>query len=263
MAMTTTALPLAIVLLLVMGSLGSDKSATPRFRAGDYTGTQYTTTEQTEDWKGVRLKITQVKFTELGHSSDPSPFMCRAWVSISAHKYSRELYFKDIDPMGLSYGLFLPPEQPSPSHRLITKVGNYDGQLILVRDNGHVSQIHGEGYLVDKQRELLFTTHAEHDRLKLLIFDLAADRVILDKPIPFLGGWYLDDRYGIVFTALSETYPQQKEDRRRAFRFDGNSRQLESVSVTPGEFSELRPISYPFDESQFEDCTSPTSPRPR
>ncbi|HZL68237.1 MAG TPA: hypothetical protein VFC29_13010 [Candidatus Limnocylindrales bacterium] len=233
---------------------------TPRFHAGDFLGPQYTTSDQVEHWKGVRVKITQVKFTPVDHSSDPWPFMCRAWISVSTPTHNRELYFGDIEPMGLSYGLFLPAEQPSPHHLLILKVGDYDGHLILIRGDGRVSEVHGEGYLVDEQRELLFTTHAEQDRLKLLIFDLASDRILLDNGIPFLGNWYRDDRYGIVFSAHSEQVAG-KEDRRGVYKFDSKSQKLDYVSITASEFSKLKPISYPFDESQFEDCSSPTSRR--
>ena len=37
----------------------------------------------------------------------------------------------DIEPVGFSYGLFVPKRQPVPSYFVALKEGDYDGRLLL------------------------------------------------------------------------------------------------------------------------------------
>jgi hypothetical protein len=48
----------------------------------------------------------------------------------------KRFYYRDINPGGSSFGLFLPKQQPSSDDFVAVKEGDYDGRLLLVDKDG-------------------------------------------------------------------------------------------------------------------------------
>ena len=81
--------------------------------------------------------------------AEGEPHYCRAWLEIL--RRGRAVvrgYYADIEPVGFSYGLFVPAQPPAPHFRAVVKLGDYDGRLLLIRQDGKTFDLPGGWYFL-------------------------------------------------------------------------------------------------------------------
>jgi len=116
----------------------------------------------------IRVIITQYK--RLDHK-DP---LCHAMIRVLKDKQSIDsLVYKEIDPVGGSYGLLVYPDLFS-DHLVISKFGGYDGRTIIINNKGKVFDFPGGYIFPDRPKGLLFSFHGS-DNGGLSVFDLKSD----------------------------------------------------------------------------------------
>jgi hypothetical protein len=156
------------------GLLASAYAAEPiPFRAEDYPPESFRISEQRLQHGAAAIHVVRA------HNTDKhSPYLCRAWLSISTSAgVVLQRYFPEFDAVGASYGIYVPTTHPDKRHFAIIKLGDYDGRLYLVREDGKTVDLDGGSYFVTEDGRFLFSQY-ESDMPGLTVFDLVEDRVL-------------------------------------------------------------------------------------
>ena len=214
------------------------------FRAADYPSGKFKVTEKTFTHGTVTIQVIQVK--NLGYTLEPDT--CRAWLEVRKDKQLlKRFYYRDINPVGSSFGIFLPKFQPSADYFVAVKEGDYDGRLLLVDKEGVTHDLPGGFFFLTEDRRFLVTEYSS-DLYEVVVFDLKENKKVLEaRNLPEIGSWYKDDS-GYFFMEYGR--PNHAE------RLDLERGQLVKITVSRTERSEARKVAYDFDNRKMRDCTS-------
>lgn len=191
--------------------------------------------------------------------SAPPPSYCRAWLEVRKdNTVVRQAYFDDIDPVGSSFGIFLPKHQPLEDYFVALKDGDYDGRLLLVGKDGSLTDLPGGSFFLTPDKRYLIGEHAS-DYASLIVFDVTQRRTVIDgakEKLPGVGDWYLDNA-GYFFTEDDETgQPQDTSQKTVAiYRLDLKRLKVARDVKTKARLESIQKIDYyPWQNSA--DCTS-------
>lgn len=181
--------------LTISGSALADNVATDykSFSARQYSRKHYAISQKNFSHGNAQIHITEVKNIH-PHAND-NPNFCNAWISVTNN--GRQLlnhYFEDIFPTGGKYGLFRIKTLPKPWLGFI-KLGDYDGKLILIKDDGTTYFYPGGYFILSPEQRFLFTKHAVDDTGGAIeVVDLATGGIIRSFPerMIFNDKWYSD-----------------------------------------------------------------------
>ena len=251
---------LALFIFAAVASWGEDAAPFRPFEKKEYAGGGFTVTSRTYSHGKVKVKVTQAK--RIGSHRQEPPSACRAWLEVVAGgKTVWQRYFDDIDAMGSSYGLFVPPKPPSARFFTVVKNRDYDGRLFLIDRDGTVSDLPGGLYFVSSDGRYLFSEYIA-DTQEVVVFDLATGKVVLDTKTPdasllpgYIYDWYYDGkRY--FFTIVKEEENRQGlvlEDRRTLYEVNLAHPGIDKV---PADFSRIFHKNWDFDPRKYKDCCS-------
>jgi hypothetical protein len=94
------------------------------FRAGDYPSGKFKVTQKDFTHGTVNIRVIQVK--NLGYTMEPDT--CRAWLEVRrGDQLLKRFYYSDFWPVGGSFGLFLPKQQPSSDYFVAVRKGTTTG----------------------------------------------------------------------------------------------------------------------------------------
>lgn len=226
------------------------------FDAKDYAPVRYEVNRSSYPLDEVAVKVIQAKPKRTsGGSNAQGPHFCRAWFYIEKKGSApKQIYYRDMDPVGSSYGLFVPKSQPSPNFLLFLKIGDYDGRLLIVDRGGNLANLPGGLYLIDKKRNILFSEY-HSDVSGLAVVGLASGEVFFQSTkIPSIQQWYEKD--GEYFFTESEW----KKDGSPAEKpgvihvFDSKNRRLVRKEISADFLKAAKHISYDFDPKKSENC---------
>jgi len=214
------------------------------FRASDYPSGKFKITQKSFTHGTVTIRVIQVK--NLGYTMEPDT--CRAWLEVrKGGQLLKRFYYKDFEPVGSSFGLFLPKQQPSPDYFVAVKEGDYDGRLLLVDKEGATHYLLGGFFFVTEDRRFLVREYFS-DLYALVVFDLKENKTVLEaRDIPEIGSWYKDDS-GYFFMEYGKANHAERLDLERG--------QLVKMTVTRADRGKARKITYDFDGRKMQDCTS-------
>jgi hypothetical protein len=252
-----------LILPLLMSVIITGNAQSPpddRFRPfvhGDYDPKEFHVSQSEFQNGSTLIRIIHAKKTSKKHSEPPH--ICRAWIEIIKAKQTIfKKYFDDIDPVGFSYGLFIPDVQPPAPYFAVVKNGDYDGHLYLVNEDGKVDDLMGGFYFMTNDRRYLFSQYAS-DGTGLVVFDLKAGRIVYSSnTVPYIHQWYAKN--GEYFFTESEWIrsnlgtPTEKAS--IAHFYDFKKQQIISKETTAAEIAAAKKLTYDFDPRKFEDCTT-------
>jgi hypothetical protein len=187
-----------------------------------------------------------------------APHYCRTWVDIRTDgQLKKRISYLDIEPVGYSYGIFVPKVQKSPEYLTLVKLGDYDGRLLLVTRNGTVQNLRGGSFFVTVDGRFLVSDHSS-DSPGLSVFDFRKGIAVLDtETVPYIQEWYRDAS-GYFFTESEWSgntgFPHEKLG--VAHRLDLARARVVAVKMTASELSKARKVKSDFDPRQYKDCTS-------
>jgi hypothetical protein len=199
--------------------------------------------------------VAQVKRLDEKHSN---PRYCRAYVQVMNGKKMFTEYFDDINGLGGTFGLFVPKGDIPGGYRSIVKLGDYDGRLLLVRNDGKLWNLPGGSYFLSKDNQQLFSIHECDARTGLTIFDLKKGLVVFQtnekaKSVPpIIDKWYSDGKQ-YFFTVKTEDGSTPKGDQREVFAYDNNARKLVKKTVSSKQLNSAETVSYQFDALSEKD----------
>ena len=226
----------------------------PPFKSSDYPRSEFLVTQSTHEIGNVKVRIIHAKRRK---QSETPPSFCRAWVEIrEGATLIRRIYYGDFEPVGYSYGVFVPAKQPSSDYFVFVKEGDYDGHLGLVDASGHLTDTLGGTFFVAEGRFLV--SQYSSDEAGLAVFDFKAHKLTLKtNDITYPYQWYRDAA-GYFFTESewSDNSGQAHEKPGVAYRLDLRRGGIVKVEMSASKLHSAAAVKDDFDPRKSEDCTS-------
>lgn len=246
-----------LLIVLVMATQLAMGQQAKRFDPKSYPVGSFQVTRHDYSHGNVTVRIIQAK--RVYDVSNPPPYYCRAWLEVRAEgKVMQQAFFDDIDPVGSSFGIFVPEHQPLEEYFVALKEGDYDGRLLIVGKDGNLTNLPGGGFFLTADKRYLIGEHAS-DYGSLVVIDVARREIVIDgakKKLPSVGDWYLD-RGGYFYT---EEWDSGKPlDWRKVtvpiYRLDLNRFNVTKGVIAAAQLKFARKIKYESWQTSA-DCTS-------
>lgn len=199
------------------------------FKSSDYATDKYEIKLETVTFSKFKIEIRQAKLRE-NINNAPSDFYCRGWLRIlEGNKIIKQLYFKELEPVGSCYGLFIPHKQPREDYFIITGIDGYDGSIFIIDTTGKVIEKGGGIFSISKDKRYLFSNWWS-DLSGLTVYDLNKKLVMFSDTIePSLEDWYFKE--GIYFAEIWHYETDQIDSSKIAvYDFDKNKLIVTSVN---------------------------------
>jgi hypothetical protein len=255
--MTSNIIALFLVFIFADGSQTPPSKKTSAFDARMYPASEYQVSEKNYVHGRINVRIIQAKSKE--HINEPH--YCRAWFEVrNGNSLVKHLYYHDIEPVGFSYGIFVPNEQPLPDYFVAVKEGDYDGRLLMVAKDGQLTDLPSGFYFVTSDKRFLVGDYASDDNA-LIVVDIAKRQIVIDgrkdRKIPEDFRWYRD-RAGYFFTVPDESNKKwpPREKTGRVYRLDLVHPAVVGTPMTASQLATAHKVSYDFDPRQKSDCIS-------
>jgi hypothetical protein len=211
------------------------------------------------DYPVGKFKVRIIQAKTVYETSSPPPSYCRAWLEVTeGGRVLRQAYFDDIDPVGSYFGIFVPERQPFSAYFLALKEGDYDGRLLLVGEDGTLTNLPGGGFFLTPDKRLIVGSHSS-DYQSLFVIDVQRHRVVIDgakEKLPGVDDWYVD-KTGYFFTALDESgMPQDSNSKTLViYRLDFNSLRVTKNEIATAYLKSSRKVET-VRRQQSPDCSS-------
>src|SRR6266404_2667634 len=116
-------LPLLVALCFADGFQQAVAQQVQRFDPKAYPSGSFRISRHEYPHGEVTVRIIQAK--RVGAFSSEAPSYCRAWLEVRSDRLLKRVYYDDIEPLGFSYGIFVPKRQPLADFFLAVKEGDY------------------------------------------------------------------------------------------------------------------------------------------
>lgn len=203
----------------------------------------------------ILIRIVEAKKKPEGQQKPP--YTCRAWLEVNKSKQTLfRKYYGDIEPLGYSYGLFVPEIQPSLPFFAIAKLGDYDGRLFLVHKDGKVWDLMGGSYFISKNKRYLFSLYAS-DTSGLAVFDLKERRVVFssDELPEYQYQWYtINGAYFFTASQWLGASGTPSEKKGVGYFYDFKSHRIIEKRISRAELADCKPVAFDFDPQKCTDC---------
>jgi len=233
-----------IAAALATGQTPTSPNGSKPFVAKDYPAGKFLVTKNDYAFGDLKVRVIDVK--NLGYKD--IPHYCSAWVEVlKGEQPIKQVHYADIEPVGFSFGAFVPQQQTVPDYFFVVKEGDYDGRLLLINKDGGVVDLPGGFYFVTGDKRFLISEYAS-DSSGLTVFDLVNHSIILQpKDVPEIGSWYRDES-GYFF--------MEYQHAGRARRLDLENHRMLKINVTENDRKKATKVRYDFDPRKKQDCAS-------
>ena len=217
-----------IFCLMAMAAFGQvDKYMV--FSKSDYPTSKYSIKTDTFNFKNYKIELIHVKLTDY-KNSDNTSLSCRIWLTVrSNNKITDKLFISDCEAVGGCSGIYASDKQPVKDYFILSKFGDYDGQVILIDISGKIKTYFGGQYFLSDDNKYLFSTY-DSDLAGLTVYDLSKNKVLFtsDSISTYLADfYYYDNSY---FAIVSDDV--KKEDQTDIVTFDFKVNNLIKSTVT-------------------------------
>jgi hypothetical protein len=191
----------------------------------------------------VTVRVVNVK--NIGDEVTNVPHFCGAWVEVLKDSHLlRRFSCPDIEPVGFSFGAFVPKLQPE-GYFAVAKEGDYDGRLLLVAPGGKVVDLPGGFYFVTRDNRFLVSEYSS-DSPGFTVFDLVAQRSVLKEDADVYD-WFRDGAG--YFFSLGDIPVNFK-------RLDLKKHRMIDITVKDSDLKVARKVQFDFDPRPKQDCVS-------
>lgn len=136
---------------------------------------QLVISEKNFEFLSYTIKIIQYKRNK--PVPEDYPHFCTSEIHIiSNNAVINIIQFKDIEPVGWHFGVFLPKSQELKSHFILFKYGDYDCRTIIVDNNGKTHNLGGGDYSIYKNKYLIMRHHQD-GIIGFTIFNLLENQI--------------------------------------------------------------------------------------
>ncbi len=252
---------ITLLCLCLIGTLGTsvpDKAnqKVPPFSPKAYPKEKFRITQQNYVLGETQIKVIEVK--NLGFRVEP--YACRAWFQVRrGGTLIGQRYYADTEPVGFSYGIFIPRQQPWADFFVAVKEGDYDGRLLLVDKDGKLNDFPGGFYFLSKDRRFLIGIQASDDQ-PLVVVDVEQRRLLIDgrkDRNPGILDWYQENS-SYFYTSDDPQAAQSVSQGKRVpvYRVDLAHGRVVRALLSAKALALAHKIEYDFDPRKKEDCTA-------
>lgn len=161
------------------------------FSKSDYPSDKYSIKADTFNFRNLKIELIQVKLTD-DKNADSASVYCRIWLTVkNSSEIIDKLFINDCEAVGGCSGIFASPNQQVKDYFILSKFGDYDGQIILIDISGKIKSYFGGQYYLSSDNKYLFSTY-NSDLAGLTVYDLSQNKVLFTSDSI---GTYLADFY--------------------------------------------------------------------
>ena len=242
------ALFVVVAATLIWGQLPPSKDKKP-FDPKAYPSDRFRVSRKEYPFGKVTVRVINVKTLNprWNDASANMPNYCGAWVEVlKGSQLLKRFSYPDIEPVGFSFGAFVPRRQIVPDYFAVVKEGDYNGRLLLVNSEGGVVDLPGGFYFVSDDKRFLISEYAS-DEPGFTVFDLNVHRTRVQRNDLDADDWYRD-KVGYFFSEVNK--PGHFD------RLDLRNYSIVSIAVSEGDLRTVSKVQLDFDPRKKEDCLS-------
>jgi hypothetical protein len=192
------------------------------FSKSDYPADKYSIKADTFNFVDFKIELTQVKLTDYKNANNTSVF-CRIWLIVKkGSEIIDKLFIRDCEGVGGCSGIYASDKQPIKGYFILSKFGDYDGQIIIIDTSGKIKTYFGGQYFLSVDNKYLFSTY-DSDLAGLTVYDLSQNKVLFtsDTTRTYLADFYFcDNKY---FAIVSDDIKRLNETDIVTFDFKTNN----------------------------------------
>jgi hypothetical protein len=118
---------------VALGQQPGPRKKNKPFVAKEYRAGKFRITKNDYVLGDITVGVIDVK--NLGYVNPP--ITAGLWVDVlKGEQLVKRFYYDDVEPVGFSFGAFVPKQQPAPDYFMVVKEGDYDCRLVLVDKRG-------------------------------------------------------------------------------------------------------------------------------
>ena len=183
------------------------------FSKSDYPADKYSIKADTFSFVDFKIELTQVKLTDYKNANNTSVF-CRIWLIVKrGSEIMDKLFIRDCEGVGGCSGIYASDKQPIKDYFILSKFGDYDGQIIIIDTSGKIKTYFGGQYFLSVDNKYLFSTY-DSDLAGLTVYDLSQNKVLFtsDSISTYLSDFYFYDKNYFAVVNEEDTLKQNQVD---------------------------------------------------
>lgn len=138
------------------------------------------------DFHNLAIQIIQFKPTKTFYY-----FNCKSRIRIiENNQIKNEINYNEIEAVGGAHGVLAPEKQPSNQVFVLSKFGDYNGQIIVINKDGKVLTFNGGSYFITKNKKYL-VSNWDSDLSGISIYNLETNKLVFEEELEeYLSDWY-------------------------------------------------------------------------
>lgn len=182
------------------------------FNQALYSALEYRVRADTFPFHQYTISVIRVQ----NNASGKKDFSCRGWVLVSKNKILTDsVYYGQMDANGGNAGLFVPQKQPLQAYFMVTKLGDYDGQIIIIDTTGKIKTDVGGNILITPDKKYVYAEYSTDIDFGLSVFNISKNRFEFScDSTPTLEGWFnvKGKAYGLINPDDAEDEDEDEDD---------------------------------------------------
>lgn len=241
---------IATLLLVIFSSacLSQERKFRPFIRT-NYPSASYSIKSDTFHFRDYTIHVVQVRSKKPAEHQQHKA-ACRIWLFVKKDSVrTDQLYYNDCEALGGCSGIFVAGGQPSEKHFILSKFGDYNGQLLMIDTNGKIRTYAGGRYYLSHDKRYLFSFY-DSDQPGATVFDLKGDRLLYtsDSLQKHLMGMYRNGK-----TYFATLAGEREEEKVSVVVFDFKTRKFISDLVTSDYIARSKPMKG-YNQFQYAPC---------
>lgn len=207
--------------LFTLTALGQRDNYRP-FRASDYPPNKYSVKSDTFIFRNFKIEVTHTKLLDY-KTFDSTATYCRLWLTVKdGNTIVDKFYVSSCEAVGGCSGIYASNEQASKEYFILSKFGDYDGQIIIIDKSGKIKTFVGGHYYLSPDNKYLFSPYSS-DLAGLTVYDLVNNKVLFtsDNLQTYLADFYLCNKN--YFAIVSEEVKELDQTNIVTFDFKTNT----------------------------------------
>ena len=163
-----------VLTLITFGQVGNNNT----FRKIDYPTSQYSIKADTFDFAGFKIELIHAKLGDY-KTYDSTKAYCRIWLTVKmGNAVVDQLFINDCEVVGGCSRIYVSSVQPSKDYFILSKFGDYDGQILIIDKSGGIKTFVGGHYYLSVDNKYVFIPY-NSDLAGLTVYDLSKNQVLL------------------------------------------------------------------------------------
>lgn len=198
---TMVSLLLSLLTLPALSQINSYRA----FSKADYPAEKYVIKADTFRFNKLKVELTQVRLINNNDykAANGNDTYCRIWLIVkNGNAVVDKWFLNNCESLGGCSGIYVSADQPATSSFILSKFGDYDGNLIVINALGKIKSYVGGSYSLSLDKRYVFSSF-DGDIPGLTVYDLLKGKAIFTSGTiePYLGDFYFyDNKYFATIT---------------------------------------------------------------